>query len=326
MNKLSTLINAWDLVDNGAFSKVTSPAVTVLITLYNYSAYITSCLDSVRASKIDGIPGGIEVVIVDDASTDASVKVVEEYMTANTMPIRLAKKVMNTGLADSRNTGLLIARAPLVFILDADNEIRPKCLATHYDTLHSSNHAFAYSLINCYDNDTRKTLKIISDKDWDPRLLVARPCIDAMAMVRREVLLSVGGYSTEYGTILPQGWEDYDLWLKLAQANYTGTLIREVLSDYRSHETSMIHGISAKQRELAIYFTRKFHSLVKQHDDVPELFGVSRKELAISNGQTAWLQPSLRKRKPGLTQRLLGEKMCRSIGKRLASAYCWICP
>jgi len=327
MTKLPLLTNAWKLETNEAARNASQPAVSVLITLYNYSAFILTCLESVRASKTDKLPGGIEVIVVDDASTDDSAKVVEEYMAAQSLPVRLAKKAVNSGLADARNVGLLVARAPLVFILDADNTIRPDCLEAHYLALESSGHAMAYGYVNRFDHLTLQSIGTMSTFDWNIRDLVSHPCIDAMAMVRKEIVLRFGGYSTEYGTILPQGWEDYDLWLKLAQGGHTGKLIPRILSDYRVHPAAMSVAMWPAQREVASYFSRKFSSLVKEHDDLPNLFGISRRELAVTSGCPAWLQTSITINKPPRwIHRLLGEKLCRSIRKRLSKAYAWLGP
>lgn len=326
MNRPALVINSWEAAANQASQFCSRPAVSVVITLFNYSTYISACLDSVQASKTTGLPGGFEVVVVDDGSTDSSVKVVEEYMATSPLPICLIKKTTNTGLADARNIGLRVARAPLVFILDADNKIRPECLLTHYQVMAASGHAMAYGIINQFDNVTRKSLAVMSDREWDVRQLLSGPCIDAMAMIRRETVLLLGGYSSEYGNILPQGWEDYDLWLKLAQAGYSGKLIPQILSDYRVHSQSMLQSAWPFQRELAAYFYRKFHALVSLHEDLPVLFGVSRRELAIASGQGPWLASRPTSKADRLVHRVFGKKMCRSLSKRLTTIYCWLYP
>lgn len=302
------------------------PAVSVLITLYNYAAYIETCLDSVRASKRESLPGDIEVIVVDDASTDGSVQAVESYMATRNLPIRLIKNEVNRGLADTRNIGLRAAAAPFVFILDADNVIRPECLAAHYHALAEADCAVAYGHINRFDHHTRKSLGLMSHHPWQVRELVLRPYIDAMAMVKKDAVLRVGGFSTEYGAWLPQGWEDYDLWLKLAQAGYSGVMIPQVLSDYRVHDASMLQKTMPFQRDLATYFTRKFHALTQLHPDTPLLFGTSRRELAISCEPSALLMPVARPRKSRWLHRLLGQKLCRSLCKRLAYLHGWIEP
>ena len=314
-----------ELVANEASRARSNPAVSVLITLYNYSAYITSCLDSVRASKAENLPGGFDVLVVDDGSTDNSVQVVEQYLKTHDLPICLVKKGRNTGLADSRNTGLQMARAPLVFILDADNEIQPECLAAHYATMVGSDYALAYSHINRFSHVTRQSLGLMSDQEWDVRRLVSSSCIDAMAMVRKEAVLRVGGYSTEYGTVLPQGWEDYDLWLKLAQAGYCGKMIPQVLSDYRVHEQSMVHGTKNSRLKFAQYFLKKFCFLAQQYADTDSLFGFSRRELAIAE-QLGRFQTRPKSWDQKIIHQLLGRKMSRSLCKRLAAVYSWLYP
>ena len=64
------------------------------------------------------------------------------------------------------------------------------------------------------------------------------PYVDAMALFDRRALLDVDGYSTDHPWM---GWEDYDLWLKLAAAGKRIALVPEVLTSYRVHPASMIH-------------------------------------------------------------------------------------
>lgn len=327
MNETPLSVSDCELIANEAGRQCVAPAVTVLISLYNYSAYIEGCLESVRASKADELPGGFEVLIVDDCSTDSSVAVVEKYLAAHSLPIRLLLKRVNSGAVDTRNIGLLAARAPLIFVLDADNEIRPDCLSAHYHAIISSGCTMVYGWINRFDHVTRKSLGLMSNEEWDVRKLIAHPYIDTMAMIRKEPVIRLGGYSPEHGLFLPP-WEDYDLWLKLAQAGHTGKMIPQILSDYRVHPQSQIEGTKdwQRQRELAVYFSKKFRVLVAAHDDLPVLFGVPRNELAISSGTGGWMAKRSGNEKPKLIHRLLGKKMCRSLGKRLAKICRWLYP
>ena len=326
MNSHTLTVNSWEVVTNEASRACTQPAVSVIITLFNYAAFIIGCLESVRATRAEGLPGGFEVVVVDDGSTDDGAKLVEEYLATRDLPVCLVKKKLNTGLTDSRNIGLQMARAPLVFILDADNEIRPECLQAHYAALAATELAAAYGHINRFDHASRRSLGVMSNQDWNVRRLVTSPCIDAMAMFRKATLFSVGGYSPEFGALVPQGWEDYDLWLKLAQAGFAGKMIPQVLSDYRVHPTSMIHGTNDHRRQIAQYFLKKFCLLVRQYDDTGELFGFSRRELAIAEhcGPLAWFRSKSTGQK--IVQGLLSRKLCRSLCKRLASVYAWLYP
>ncbi|HCF29421.1 MAG TPA: glycosyl transferase family 2 [Cyanobacteria bacterium UBA11049] len=270
----------WSLIPNSAYNQCGNPCISVIVTLFNYSEYIYECLDSISNSEFSDLPGQIEVLVVDDCSTDRSASMVEEYMNKSTLPICLIKKSFNTGLADARNVGLKVARSPYVFILDADNWIHPNCLSILYHTINSSIYAGVYSSIRRVNHQTREELAgLISCDEWNVQKLVECPYIDAMAMLNREILLKVGGYSTElieYGWF---GWEDYDLWLKLAQYKYSCKLVSKVLSSYRVHPTSMINTTNYYTLIIAKYFSKKFSDLVKNYWKSDKLFGFEQNEI-----------------------------------------------
>ena len=269
----------WQLKSNKAYASRQNPCITIVITLFNYSRYIYECLDSISQSNISDLPGDIEVLVIDDCSTDNSANLVEEYLETSNLPICLIKKWFNTGLADARNVGLEIASSPYVFILDADNWIYPECLTTLYNEIQSSDYAAVYGEISRFDNDTRKQLNKISCEKWDVRKLVTQPYIDAMAMFDRKTLLEVGGYSTdliEYGWF---GWDDYDVWLKLAQSNYSCKLIPKVLSAYRVHPSSMINTTNKYALNIAKHFSNKFADIARKYQTSETIFGFPQSEL-----------------------------------------------
>lgn len=270
--------NPWELKYNRAYQDCKNPCITVVITLFNYSQYINECLDSVANSDITSLPG-IEVLVIDDCSTDNSTAIVEEYLKKSELPICLIKKWFNTGLADARNVGLETANSPYVFILDADNWIYPHCLSILYEEIKSNKTAAVYAVISQFDNQTRKEINRISCNDWDVNKLVKQPYIDAMAMFNKDILLKVGGYSTdliEYGWF---GWDDYDLWLKLAQANYSCKFVPKVLSAYRVHATSMINTTNKYALNLAKYFCHKFADIIQKYQCSEIIFGFYQDEL-----------------------------------------------
>lgn len=316
---------AWDSTTNEAWRRSPAPSVSVVIALYNYEAYIEGCLNSVLASQTDGIPGGIEVIVIDDASTDSSLEIVEAYVAASPLAMCLVKKKLNTGVADTRNLGLLIARAPFIFMLDADNEIRPECLRAHHAALAASGHAMAYGIINRFDDATGKSLGTISDSEWDVRKLVYAPYIDTMAMIRKDVVLRVGGYSVDLKIVVVEAWDDYDLWLKLAQAGYTGKFIPQILSDYRVKAGSMIIRALPAQREFSAYMSRKFFALAHAHGDTTVLFGSPRHELEAAYPKPGRLvAPTAGAAVPRPIHRFLGKKLRRSLNKRLNAIYAWL--
>lgn len=257
---------------NAAAREGAIPGVTVIITVFNYASPVGQALRSACAAITDGIPGGIEVVVVDDGSTDDSAAVVEAAMGASDTPIRLIRKALNTGLADARNLGLREARAPYVFVLDADNWIYPRCLSVLHRAIRTGGGDAVYGIIAKVD-ERGVPAGLTSCFAWDERELVRMPYVDAMALFDRRAVLAVDGYSTDLEWM---GWEDYDLWLKLAAAGKSCALVPEILSAYRVHPASMIHDTNRHADALARHFRRKFASLARRYPESPTLFGFPR--------------------------------------------------
>ncbi|MEA2423119.1 MAG: hypothetical protein QOF55_2218, partial [Thermoleophilaceae bacterium] len=122
-----------------------APRVSVVVTLYNYAHTIAAAIRSVALQDLDDV----ELVLVDDASTDDSLAVARAALVE--LPwLRggLVERGANGGLARARNLGVAHARAGYVFVLDADNEVSPAGLRALADALDADLGAdFAYGLI-----------------------------------------------------------------------------------------------------------------------------------------------------------------------------------
>jgi GT2 family glycosyltransferase len=252
----------WTVLRNAAAEAALPPRVSVVVTLFNYEAYVEQCLASVLAAAPP--PGGSEIVVVDDASTDASATVVERLMAAATIPLTLVRKTLNTGLADARNIGVEIARGSRVFILDADNWILPSCLRL-LDAALPEGDAAAYGLIARYDQDTGGSPGLLSALDWDVGRLVEAPYVDAMALFDRRILLELGGYAVDLIDHGWFGWEDYDLWLSVAQHGHRVRHVPQVVARYREHQHAMLRRTNRDTAALARHLQRKFASLIERH-------------------------------------------------------------
>ena len=107
----------------------TIPAISVIISLYNYENYIGECLESLLAQKFQDF----EVIVVDDCSTDKSVEVVENYMPKFDGRLKLTKTESNTGGGGiPRNIGLEMSRGEYIFFMDADDALTTTGLEEMY--------------------------------------------------------------------------------------------------------------------------------------------------------------------------------------------------
>ena len=278
-SRLSASEAVWAIHDNAEFARAPAPQISVLITLYNYAAFIEGCVDAIdRSADVLALP--IEILIIDDASTDDSWARARRVQNRVTRPVRLVRKRFNTGLADARNVGTRIARAPYIFMMDADNLVTPPALSLLFHTMKREQCAAAYSILCRFRKTAAHPVGLLSYYDWDPEILVQGPYVDAMAMFRRDVLLELGGYDHTLSEIGWFGWEDYDIWLRFAQRDLPVGFVPNILCLYRQHETSMINTTNLFAHELVRLFQERYQSLANRFAPREELFGVKRSELA----------------------------------------------
>lgn len=102
------------------------PLVSVIIPVYNAATYVPMTLDSLRRQGLDD--GQMEIIAVDDGSTDGSPEVLARY--AEVMDgLRVIRQENSGGPGGPRNNGLEHARGEFVFFLDADDELAEDALA-----------------------------------------------------------------------------------------------------------------------------------------------------------------------------------------------------
>jgi glycosyltransferase involved in cell wall biosynthesis len=206
--------------------------IAVVIPLYNYAGTVIEALDSAVRQDLPAL----SVIVIDDASTDqggAEARSFLEQNAARFTEARIVRHRRNQGLSMSRNSGIGWSSEPYLFMLDADNRLRPPALSRLLAALQCSGAAFAYSQLRWFGDEERIGLADV----WEPARLAIGNYIDAMALIRRDALLMAGGYA---GLADGHGWEDYDLWCRFAELGLEGVFLPELLCDYRVHGASML--------------------------------------------------------------------------------------
>ena len=261
----------WMVEANTAAAEQGDVAVSVVITVFNYARHLRECFGSVVASEPPD--GGFEIVVVDDASSDDSLPVARELSRSAGVAVRLVRKHHNTGLADARNVGIELARGTFILTLDADNWIYPACLRVLTEAVRQEGVAAAYPVLRRFQDPSGQPAGLLGLYPWNVRELVRGPYIDALAMFRRESIRALGGYSTELVDHGWFGWEDYDLWLKLADAGQACVQVPRILAWYRVHDESMIRHTNRKSDAIAAHLRRKFRRLKRAHPGLDRYFG-----------------------------------------------------
>ncbi len=216
-----------------------APPITVVVPLYNYAGFVLETLDSVARQTMSGL----DLVVVDDRSTDDSAAVACRWMESNQARFRRAtvlRNLVNSRLAKTRNTGFANAVTDFVFPLDADNTLYPTCLEKLHRALTASPAAFSYCMLERFltPDGEEPEPHVMNIHPWRPETLASGNKIDAMVLLRRSIWEKVGGYTL---TMPCQGWEDYDLWFKIARAGGYGLQVPQILARYRVHRNSMLH-------------------------------------------------------------------------------------
>jgi len=107
-------------------SEVKNPKVSVIIAVYNVEDYLRQCLDSVTGQTLKEI----EIICIDDGSTDSSLDILKEYQDKDERIIVLEQK--HSGAGAARNKGLKKAKGQYLSILDSDDFFEPDMLEKAY--------------------------------------------------------------------------------------------------------------------------------------------------------------------------------------------------
>ncbi|MBQ1326021.1 MAG: glycosyltransferase family 2 protein, partial [Solobacterium sp.] len=101
---------------------INSPLVSVIITIYNTAPWLEACLDSVANQSLTDI----QIVCVDDGSTDSSRDILEEYRRKDSRITIISQE--NHGISAARNAGVRAAEGRFLYFVDADDWIEPETL------------------------------------------------------------------------------------------------------------------------------------------------------------------------------------------------------
>ena len=224
--------------------------VAVVVPLYKYADVVAETLDSVAAQSLDGL----ELVIVDDGSTDASLAVAQDWISRHAsrfVSVTLARNLVNQGVALTRNAGFALAEAPLVFPLDADNLLERECLRLLSERLRRSHASAAHPTLHHFGDRVKRR----PARAWSPERLARGNYIDAMALIRKSAWAHVGGYRK--GAFV--GWEDYELWCRFVERGLWSAAVPAAVARYRVHAGSMLQSDTAAAMQRVVDAIRAEH-------------------------------------------------------------------
>jgi glycosyltransferase involved in cell wall biosynthesis len=205
--------------------------VSAIVTCHNYGRFLGEAIESVLEQSYDNL----EIVVVDDGSTDDTAEVAARYAQRGVRYVRRPQG----GAGQARNTGLRATAAPLVAFLDADDAWLPDRVAVgvahlerHPEVALVAAHAFA-----C-DGEMRPSSIVHALRGPASGMVLERLLVDnvvlnpSSVLIRRSALEAAGGFSE-----IPFG-EDWDTWIEIAKRFPIGFVDR-VVALVRRHAASI---------------------------------------------------------------------------------------
>ncbi len=218
------------------------PLVSVICLCYNHERFIREALDSVLAQTYPNI----EVIIVDDCSTDNSVSIINSYLQQYPQ-IRFISTGQNIGNCAAFNKGLKASAGEFIIDFATDDVLLPDrvekqvaafaALDASYGVVYSDAEYINDNSQHLYYHSQKYTYTASGDvfADVIGRYFICPPTM----LMRREVFDYLGGYDESLA------YEDFDFWVRSAR-KYKYYYLPEVTTKRRVHDTSLSQGIYRK--------------------------------------------------------------------------------
>jgi len=209
-----------------------SPAITVLMTVYNGGEYLRPAIESVLRQSFKDF----ELLVIDDCSSDGSAAIVQSFSDKR---IVLHRNSANKGQTKSLNAGLRMARGEFIARMDADDFAYEGWLQEQLASLRSRGKECAACSCRAVVVDAAgKAHKILNTPRNFEEIAVtslwASPLNHVGVLMRRQAVLDQGGYDESFRIAA-----DYDLWSKLLRNGFALAVTPKALIAIRSHARSV---------------------------------------------------------------------------------------
>lgn len=243
-----------------------APLVSAIVTCFNHEAYVRATLESVAAQRYTNV----ELIIVDDCSTDRSVEIITTWVAGNGVEATLIAHEENRGICRSRNDALAVARGEFVCGVAGDDEWLPRKIETQVAQLSrlGSDVAVVYSDAYLMDESGSQLPGLFIERNQSFDQMPEGDIFEDLfpynfipplgTLVRRRCIEEVGGYDESLV------YEDWDMWLRLSR-RFGFAFTPTVTARYRILPNSLIHVLHNERRE---EFFESTVRLLSKHLDV----------------------------------------------------------
>ena len=236
-----------------------NPLVTVIVPAYNMDPYIEECIDSVLQSTYSPL----EIVIIDDGSTDNTLQVAHAIASQHETVRVIAQP--NMGVSHARNNGIEAANGELILPVDADDKISPQYIGLAVEQFLLDD---TVKVVTANGEFFGNRTGVWTLPPFNRHLLARRNLISVCAMYRKSDWKRVGGYCTYI-----KGLEDWDFWISMLKDEGKVVCLNSVGFYYRirpnskrindrKHKSSVITTLNERHHE---FFQRELGGPLHVH-------------------------------------------------------------
>ena len=233
--------------------------ISVIIPIFNVEPYLRQCLDSILNQSIDEM----EIICVDDGSTDGSLEVLQQYEKTNPQILLIPCK--HRGLSATRNEGLKIARGEFVYFVDGDDIVVPGALEKLYGLAVSNDlDIISFTAELLYEDDAMREINqdILYRRERLPEGVFDKGVLTGPEILRLCIetdiyLASVWSYFYRLSLLrqnrlsfIPCLHEDEDFSVRALLLAERGLLLQDSLYVYRQRRGSIVYSQTNRMESL----------------------------------------------------------------------------
>lgn len=212
------------------------PKVSIVVPCYNQGCYLSETLDSI----LNQTYSNWECIIVNDGSSDNTQFIADLYCQKDKRISYIYQN--NSGLCAARNAGIKASKGTYILPLDSDDKIAAEYVEYAVKKFEEQS---SLKIVYC-----RAEFFGLSKGEWklppfSMERMLGRNCIFCSAMFKKEDFLRVGGYNPN----MKYGFEDWDFWLSILEADKDVFQIDKILFYYRIRKKSMVRSIDEEKFE-----------------------------------------------------------------------------
>jgi glycosyltransferase involved in cell wall biosynthesis len=250
---------------NTSQNNLNQPLVSVIIPAYNAEKFIAKTLESVLFQTYQNI----EVLVVDDGSTDTTAEIVKSFVQKDSRVSLLLQS--NAGVAAARNLAIEKSKGEYIAPIDADDIWYPQNLEKQVKCLTSSEPSVG--VVYSWSVDINEKGLLVTGGFYNSTIegevytaLVYKYFIGnaSASLIRRVCFAKVGGYSCKLKLENAQGCEDWELSLRIAE-HYQFKVVPEYLVGYRQIASSMSSNYAAMAKSYSLIMA----DVRQQHPEIP---------------------------------------------------------